>query len=341
MTTDASGQVIDLIFGRWRSQILAAGTELGVFDHLSRSSPRSAPDLAAEMGLDGRLLYRLLRAQAAIGLLDHDASDRFSLTASGDLLRAGHPQSLAAMARLEEGPQHYALWKHLPAMVRDGRQNAFMREFGRMAFDHARTDPDYGERFDQAMTSYSVAQAAQVLEALRAADLSGLATFCDVAGGRGYMACAMIEAYPHLSAIVLDLPEVVSERDKLWAHQRGLADRCTYVAGDMFKTIPRADAYGLKMILHDWNDEECVEILRVIRRSAAGPARLFIMEHIVPAPAISHFAKLFDVHMMCWGTGQERTAAEYGALLETAGWSTVATREAPGAVMGVIEAACA
>lgn len=336
----AAEQVIDLIFGRWRSQILAAGTELGIFDHLDKTTPRGARELAAAMGLDAALLYRLLRALTAIGLLVEDAAGGFVLTEGGDLLRAAHPQSLAAMARLEEGPQHYALWKHLPAMIRDGKQNAFVREFGCMAFDHAKRDRDYAERFDQAMTSYSAAQSAQVLAALGGTDLSGVRVFCDVAGGRGYMTCALLQAYPHLSGIVLDLPDVVADRDALWARKLGLEARCRYVVGDMFAHVPKADAYGLKMILHDWNDDECVAILETMRRGAAGPARVFIMEHVVPAPNVPHFAKLFDIHMMCWGTGQERTEAQYAELLRRAGWRKVASHHAPGSVMGVIEGAC-
>jgi hypothetical protein len=290
------------------------------------------------MGLDAALLYRLLRAQATIGLLVENDTHGFVLTGMGDLLRTTHPASLAPMARLEEGPQHYALWRHLPAMVKDGKQNAFLREFGRMCFDHAKIDHDYALRFNQAMTSYSASQSAQVLDALRGMDVSGV--FCDVAGGHGYMACAMLQAFPHLSAIVFDLPEVVTESNALWAHRLGLGSRCQYVGGDMFKEVPRADAYGLKMILHDWNDDECVMILGNIRRAAAGPARLFIMEHVVTDPGVPHFAKLFDVHMMCWGTGRERTEAEYGELLRRADWRMVASYSAPGSVIGLIEGAC-
>lgn len=337
----AAEQVIDLIFGRWRSQILFAGIELGIFDRLDRTAPRTARELAADTGVDAALLYRLLRAQASIGLLVEDSSAGFTLTENGDLLRVAHPRSLAAMARLEEGPQHYALWKHLSAMIRDGKQNAFVREFGHMAFDHAKADHDYAERFDQAMTSYSAAQAAQLLEALQGADLSGVRVFCDVAGGHGYMTCALLGAYPWLSGIVLDLPDVVADRDALWARKLGLEARCRYVGGDMFKEVPKADTYGLKMILHDWNDEECAAILENIRRAAApGPARVFIMEHVVPGPDVPHFAKLFDIHMMCWGTGQERTEAEYTGLLRQAGWRKVASHHAPGNVVSVIEGAC-
>ena len=84
---------------------------------------------------------------------------------------------------------------------------------------------------------------------------------------------------------------------------------------------------------------ECVAILENIRRAAAGPARVFIMEHVVPGPDVPHFAKLFDIHMMCWGTGQERTEAEYAELLRHAGWRKVASHNAPGNVMSVIEGA--
>src|SRR5258708_38646272 len=108
------------------------------------------------------------------------------------------------MARLEGGPQHYALWKHLPAMITDGRQNAFVREFGHMAFDHAKADRDYAERFDQAMTSYSGAQAVQVLEALQGAGLSGVRVFCDVAGGSGQKTCAPVWAYPERPRSVME-----------------------------------------------------------------------------------------------------------------------------------------
>jgi hypothetical protein len=225
-------------------------------------------------------------------------------------------------------------------MIREGRQNAFVREFGHMAFDHAKADRDYAERFDQAMSSYSAAQAAQILGALQRADLSGVRVFCDVAGGHGYMACAMLNAYSHLSAIVLDLPDVVAETDALWARKLGLEARCRYVGGDMFKEVPKADAYGLKMILHDWNDDECVAILQNIRRAAEGPARVFIMEHVVPGPEVPHFAKLFDIHMMCWGSGRERTESEYAMLVRDAGWRPVAMHQAPDSIVSVIEGVC-
>jgi O-methyltransferase domain/Dimerisation domain len=329
-------QVVDLIFGRWRSQILYAGTALGVFDRLSSDLDTTAPALAAAVGADPAMLYRLLRALAAIGLLTENDARAFRLTEAGTLLRADHPQSLRAMALLEEGPEHYAIWKHLVAMLRSCRQNGFLREFGAMAFDHARADPAYGAIFDQAMSSYSAVQTETVLAALAGIDLSGVRTLCDVAGGHGHLACGLLRAYPHLRAIVLDLPEVVSEGDRLWAPKLGLADRCCYSSGDMFREVPPADAYMLKMILHDWNDEECIRILTNLRRSVIGQGQVFIAEHVVPGPAEPHFAKLFDIHMMCWGSGRERTSAEYAGLLSASGWRYADTRRPSEGTVSVV-----
>jgi hypothetical protein len=111
-----------------------------------------------------------------------------------------------------------------------------------------------------------------------------------------------------------------------------------YVAADMFKEVPtNADVYSLKMILNDWNNSECRQILGNIRRRAKPGARVFIIEHVVPGPSESHFAKLFDIHMMCWGDGQERTEEEYGQLLQASGWRFVNCHYPSHANMGVVE----
>lgn len=334
---NASSHVSDLIFGRWRSQILYAGVELGIFDHVDRETAKQPETLAREIDADPSLLYQLLRALASLGLLQETHDRGFRLTGPGALLRSDHPQSMRAMTRLEEGPQHYALWKHLPAMVRDGQQNGFTREFGRMAFEHAKSDPDYAERFKHAMSSFSAFQAGLVLSALQEVDFSSERSLCDVGGGYGYMMAALLRAYPHLSGIVLDLAEVVGDRHELMAAKFGVEHRCRYVAGDMFRQIPAADDYLLKLILHDWNDATCVEILSNARRSARAGARIFIVEHVLPGCDEPHFGKLFDIHMMCWGGGRERTQAEYAGLLERAGWKLSQTHYPPGRLIGVIE----
>jgi hypothetical protein len=137
---DASAKVIDLIFGRWRSQILYTGVKLGVFDALA-SGPKSAVRVASELGVDADMLYRLMRALGSLELLHEDTTRTFSLTPMGEWLRRDHPHTLRGMTLLEEGPEHYAAWKHLPALITEGRQDAFVREFGQHNFDYAVQHP--------------------------------------------------------------------------------------------------------------------------------------------------------------------------------------------------------
>jgi predicted O-methyltransferase YrrM len=222
-------------------------------------------------------------------------------------------------------------------MVREGKQNAFLREFGRMAFDHASRDTAYAEVFDGAMSSYSSMQAALVLEALQRYDFSRFKHVCDIGGGHGYMACRLLAAHPHLTGTVLERESVIADTERLWAPKLGLSDRCHYMAGDMFHAAPAADAYVMKLILHDWNDDECVHVLENVREAAPAGGRIFVIEHIITGPDAPHFSKLFDVHMMCWGSGRERTEDEYAALLERAGWTYVNTWYPDSRVMGVVE----
>ncbi|HWM27984.1 MAG TPA: methyltransferase [Woeseiaceae bacterium] len=225
----------------------------------------------------------------------------------------------------------------MPDMIRDGEQNAFVREFGHMAFEHTSQSSRYESVFNEAMNSYSSMQTAWVLQALEHAHLHAVKRLCDVGGGHGHTLCSFLAKYPHLEGLVLELPSVIADETKLWAHHLDVADRCEFVGGNMFEAVPSADAYMMKMILHDWNDDECVQILKNIHDAAAPGGKVFIIEHLIPAPDEAHFAKLFDIHMMCWGTGRERTAHEYSELLERAGWMSITVRPSPG-LIGAVEA---
>ena len=108
-------------------------------------------------------------------------------------------------------------------------------------------------------------------------------------------------------------------QEEVWATKLGLQQRCQYVAGDMFEAVPKAEAYSLKMILHDWSDAECIKILSNIRKAATGTARVFVIEHIVPEHNVPHLSKLFDIQMMCCGTGRERTEAAIYVLVGASG----------------------
>jgi hypothetical protein len=223
--------------------------------------------------------------------------------------------------------------------VRDGRQDGFVREFGHAVFVHTVEDPEYGSVFNAAMSSYGRTLTPIVLEVLASADLSGIAHVCDVGGGHGHLLCSLLAKYSALRGTVYDLPGVVADTDRLWANKMGMAERCAYLGGDMFRDVPSADAYLLKQVLHDWSDAECVQILTNMHRAAAPRARAFVVEFVVPGPEIPHFAKLFDIHMMCAATGRERTEEEYAALFREGGWNYVKTQYPESKLIGVLEAA--
>jgi predicted transcriptional regulator len=320
----------DIIFGRWRSQILYSGVRLGIFD-CATSDVKNTADIANELGLDAKLAYRLLRALSSMGLLKEEPnSTGFSITSQGELLCKDHPQTLRGVTLLEEGPEHYAIWKHLPAMIKEGKQNAFVREFGCKLFEYRDKNPSYEEVFNQAMSSYSSAQTNWVLDALDKYDFSNIHHICDIGGGTGHLLGNLLVKYPHVKGTVLELESVINKEESLLASKLGVSERCSYVSGNMFDNssnsqLPSADAYIMKMILHDWSDEECVRILSNVYRSSPKHARLFIAEHLVPSPEIPHFSKLFDIHMMCAASGKERTVDEYSALLAQSGWKYVQT----------------
>ncbi len=336
--SDPQAAVLDLIYGRWRSQILYAGVKAGVFDAIA-DDPMPSNLIAQELDLDPALSYRLLRALGSLGLLKEQHDRRFSLSPAGKVLRSDHPQTLRGVILLTEGPEHYAVWKHLPAILRDGIQNGFVREFGREGFEHAEVDPEYAQAFDAGMSSYSRMQTSWVLESLHGYDFNAITNLCDVGGGQGYLLCNFLVQIPHLLGTVLERPSVLENKQALWAEKLNVGDRCKYIGGDMFVDVPPADAYLMKMILHDWNDEECIQILRNTFKRASPGGRVFIAEHVIPDVDTPHFAKLFDIHMMVWGTGRERTREEYAALLQSAGWRYEASWFPSSGAMSVIEGA--
>jgi hypothetical protein len=327
---------VDLVSGRWRSQILHAGVQLGVIDALDNGR-RTADDVAAALSLHLPNTYRLMRALASIGILEEDEDRGFQLSAVGTCFRSDNPESLRDMCLWEEGQLLYSVWKHLPDIVREGGPDGFRREFGKPAFEYIPHAPREAALFNDAMTSYSKSETTMVLAALDGVDLAGLSHVCDIAGGQGHLLCHLLDAHPHLTGAVLELSTTLEQPDLLWANRMNLADRCSYIAGNMFEELPEADAYLAKHILHDWNDAECVQILQNAHRASAGHARVFIAEYNVPGPGQPDFSKLFDIHMMVALTGRERREEEFVELLETAGWKHAKTWRQPATTMAVIE----
>ena len=285
-------KTMDIIFGRWKSQILYTGAKIGIFDYLT-TNPKEIGQIAQDLNLNETMAYRILRSIASLGFLkEEEDGRRFSITTLGELLRKDHPQTLQGVLLLEEGPEHYQIWKHLSRMIKDGQQNAFISEYGNNIFEYAGKNPEYSKVFNEAMSSYSAMHTAMVLEALNGYDFSNISHICDIGGGQGHLLSHLLSKYNHLDGTILELEPVVNNQDSSWPNKMGLQDRCKYIKGNMFEQVPSADLYIMKMILHDWNDDECIKILSNIHKSASDKSKIFIVEHICTRPKYTTFFQI-------------------------------------------------
>ncbi len=300
---DAALQLAGLVDGYLTTQLLYVVAELGVADALAGGA-RDATELAAQVGADPDVLGRVLRGLAAQGVLDEHPGRRFALNAVGDLLRTDHPRSMRGLV-LTRGRTYYAALTGLLAAARDGG-TPFDLVHGTTFFAHLAAHPEQGAAFQQSMTTRSRREAAAVTAAY---DFSAFGSLVDVGGGPGLLLATILAANPGLSGTLFDRPEVVA------------GARLPSVAGDFFVEVPAgADAYLLSRVIHDWDDEEAVAILRTCRRAMPDTATLLLVEALLPDRAVDDPAAVrMDLHMLTLLHGRERTRAEYAALLAAAG----------------------
>ncbi len=329
-------QVDELLEGLWSGQVVYSGVKLGVFEVVSHD-PVATETVAEELGADPEYLYRLLRALAHYEVLEPHGDRQFSITEVGTVFQEDHPESLVNGVLLGHSPEFLSALTHLHDVVREGGPSGFVREFGCNSFEYAEENPEYATVFNRAMTNQSRGTTPEVLDALADYDFDGIEHVCDVGGGYGHTLCRLLDAHPHLEGTVLDLPNVVEEDGEHWAPEVGVTDRCTYVPGDMFDAVPRADAYVLKFILHDWHDDDCAAILSTIRDAAPPDCRLFVVESLLTDSDYDDERIAGDIGMMVLHDGRERTEAEYRSLFDRAGWTFVRTW-APDEEVSVVEA---
>jgi predicted O-methyltransferase YrrM len=324
---------LEMVLGFQWTQAVHAAAALGVADLLA-DGPRSCTALAEATGTQAPFLHRLLRMLASAGMFAEVEPGVFGLTPLAALLRDG-PGSMRAYALFyaELGP---IAWGELVGVLRTGR-TGYQLATGMSEWEYYAANPQAGAVFDAGMTALSGQQAAAIVDAY---DLPSTGTVVDVAGGHGTLLATMLRARPGLRGVLFDQPHVVAGAPSLLA-AAGVADRCEVVGGDFFEAVPAGgDLYTLKLILHDWEDERAVAILRSCRRAMGAGASLLVVETVVPpglaAPSEERAAAARrDVNMMVWTGGRERTADQFRALLADAGFRlarVVPTAGGPGLI---------
>jgi hypothetical protein len=326
-----------LATAHYLSQAVYVAAKLGIADHLA-DGPQTHEALAKATATHAASLRRVLRLLAAAGVLAEREDGRFELTTVGSFLKSG-PGSFRAAAQLFGGPMVWQSWGDLLTTVRTG-ETALHRVFKTDSFEYFEHHPDEAAVFDEAMGSFTAMTAIAVAAAY---DFSSMRKLVDVGGGQGALLAGILRANPRLHGVVFDLPRLAEgARREIAAAQ--LADRCEFVGGDFFETVPAgADAYMLKHVIHDWDDAKATRILRTCRAAMGPDTKLLIVESVYP-PRIdgspeSQGAARNDVNMMVCTGGRQRSEAEFRQLYEAAGLRL--TRIVPTGMACVIEGASA
>ncbi len=297
------------------SQSLYVAAKLQIADHL-KDGPRTSRELAQAVGANEGFLYRVLRAISSLGVFAETAEGSFTLTPAAELLRTDMPGSLHAMVIWMNEPFHWRVFEEMTEAVKKGTL-AFEQVFGMGPFPYFVQNPEVAKIFDQAMTSFSLLSAPAVTAAY---DFSSIKKIVDVAGGQGLLISSILKANPHLEGVLFDMPTVIEGAGPL-IEEAGVADRCEKVAGDFFEAVPAGgDAYIMKHIIHDWDDERSLVILRNCHRAMAENGKLLLVEVVIPPGNEPSFGKIMDIEMMLLPGGKERTEAEYRELFAGAGF---------------------
>ncbi len=329
----AQAALTQMISGFMISQSLYVVTKLGVPDLLAEA-PRDVEDLARATGAHAPSLYRFMRALAGCGVFAQNEDGRFRLTPLSELLRADVPGSQRDFAIFMGEEWHWRVWGEALHSAKTG-EKAWDHVYGVEVFPYLAAHKEAADVFDRAMTSLSRMVAAAVVESY---DFSGIEKIADIAGGHGSLLAEILKANPHLSGVLFDVPQVIAGASEV-LDVEGVAGRVELVGGDFFESVPAgADAYLMKHIIHDWDEERALKILKNCHRAMPEDGRLLLVEMVIPRGDEPHFGKIQDLEMLLIPGGRERTEDEYRELLAASGFRltrVVATRSPMSIVEGV------
>ena len=309
---DDAADLRSMITGFRTSAAISAAADLGLSDELARG-PVVLPELARRVGADEDTLGRLMGALVALGLYAVSAEGAYAVTPLGDGLRSDQAGSLRPLALTLQDPATWAVWGHLSHSVRTG-ENAFEALHGVDVWTYRAAHAEANANFNDTMTALTSRVAAAVA---RAHDFAGLTTVVDVGGGHGALLEAVLTQHEHLRGTVFDLPQAAPAGPPPTASS-SVAARWSVETGSFFDAVPAADAYVLKKVLHDWSDEQCVEILRSCRRSLAPGGVVLVVELVLDRGGHEVESALSDLNMLVLPGGRERSVAQFDALFAAA-----------------------
>jgi hypothetical protein len=313
-TPPAHVDILQIINGGYVAGAIACLAQLGIPD-LVDGAPKSAEELASQIGADPQALYRLMRATASVGVLAEGPDGKFSQTPMSTVLRSNAAPSLRSFAMMGGREWHARGWSHLEYCMRTGKQ-ALDKIYGAHIFDFLKQHPAEGQIFNDAMTELSMIDGPAIAEAY---NFEGIRSIVDVAGGHGFLLATILEKNPHLQGTLYEAPHVVEGAAN--GPLKPVMERCTLASGDMFSSVPAgADAYIMKHIIHDWPDDRCIQLLKACRKGVNADGRLLVVDSVIRPGNDFSPGKFLDLQMLIFPSGCERTEKQFAELFAPAGW---------------------
>lgn len=313
-TPEHTGNILRHITNHWVSCCVYTAARLNIAEILS-PGPLDIATLATETGTHAPSLHRMLKLLAANGVFEEQTPGTFANTPDSIALIDNVKGSMKAFLLAEMG-EFYTPWGNLIDSVRSGK-TAFDEHYGEDLWTFYKKHADEGQNFMKAMTGVTNFLSPAILDKY---DFSAFKTIIDVGGSNGALLTAILRKTPGVSGIVFDVPYVVEQTAALLAADLELRHRTSAVSGSFFEQVPSgADAYLLKMIIHDWNDEDSVRILSVVSKAMKPESKILIVDGVVPEGNTLHGAKFMDVNMLVVTGGKERTVAEFEELFRRSG----------------------
>lgn len=328
------GEVLmQLATGYMASAALYAATKLGIPDIL-KSGAKPVQEIARACDAKEDAVYRVMRALASAGVFTETAPRTFGLTADGELLLSDRADSLRPMVLWLDNKMHFDTYPELTYAMQTGN-TVTEKVYGESCFGYFEKHQDVSKVFNEAMTGFSRMFTPAVLDAYDFSWLNGK-TLVDIGGGHGFVLTSILKKYPEIHGAVADLEHVVAGAPEM-IRNAGVESRCTTHTCDFFAAVPPADAYIMKHIIHDWDDEKATTILRNCARAGKGKTRVILMESVVAPGNEPHFAKWLDLEMLLLPGGKERTEVEFAKLFQGAGFKLTRVVPTKGALF-VVEA---
>jgi len=313
--------LVEMAMAYSRSRIVCAAARLGIADALA-GGERSIDDLAKACSADSGSLYRLLRALAILGITSETSPRKFVLTPLGEPLRKDAPNSVWP-AVVFWADLLSDSWVYLTDCVRAGQRSFQVMESQGIASRWSK-DPDAPAIFRAVM---GTAPAEDYLPIAQAWDFSGRRVVADLGGGGGALLSAILKNDPKLTGMLVDRKESIDAAAPRLAED-GLAARCKLIAADLLESVPPgADVYALKHVLHGYNDDVAIKLLKNCRAVIPADGALLVIEFVLP-DVIAHpdpkleTLLLSDINMMVVTGGKERSAVEWKVLLAAGGFET-------------------